>query len=117
MFGKFLNRGKQVAENSDYGRKYGWFIEKNGEKVGDLDYVRWCEDTQFWHEYGVTWATELKGTDTPEGWVSLGLTLRNRTFTDVVIHSFMTAPATDSSRVFIRGASVDLERIAKENRD
>src|SRR5262245_22193474 len=42
---------KKEIEESDWGRRYGWFVEKDGSVIGSLDYIRWDSHSQFWHDY------------------------------------------------------------------
>jgi hypothetical protein len=48
-------RAKKLARETDFGRRYGWFIERDGERIGELDYIRWDSLAQFWHEYSIVW--------------------------------------------------------------
>ena len=61
-----FNDWRRVADESDFGRRFGWFIERDGVKVGELDYIRWDSEVQFWHEYRLTWRSaedEVVGPD------------------------------------------------------
>lgn len=106
----FKRQSRPVRE-SDFGRRFGWFIERNGEKIGELEYLRWDSVAQFWHEYRVTWRRPEDAVLGPDAWISAGLVLRNRKYTDVVIHSFLTASQQKPDIICIRGASVPEDRI------
>jgi hypothetical protein len=41
----------RALRRSNYGRDYGWFIELDGERVGELVDVKW--EDQFWFSYRV----------------------------------------------------------------
>lgn len=99
------------TEESDFGRKFGWFIERNGEVIGELDYVRWDSWSQFWHEYRVTWRRPENAIIGPDAWISEKLVLRNRRYTDVVVASFLTGAPREGGVIPVRGASVSAERI------
>lgn len=101
-------------ERSDFGRRFGWFIEKNGERIGELDYLRWDSWLQFWHEYRVTWRSPDDVIVGPDAWISAKLVLRNRRYTDVVDDSFLTAPQRDAEIIAVRGASVSADRISRD---
>ena len=95
------------AEASDFGRRFGWFVERDGACIGELDYLRWDAAAQFWHEYRTTWhdpADAIEGSDVGS-WSSL--VLRNRRFTGAVSHSFVVSPTSDARVIAIRGAWVD----------
>ncbi len=42
---------KSDYTGSDYGRKYGWWVYLEDDRVGVLDYRVWDWDSQFWHLY------------------------------------------------------------------
>jgi hypothetical protein len=109
FFSKRRARRREI-EQSDWGRRYGWTIEQDGKTIGELEYVRWDADSQFWHDYRVTWCN-------PDAASSLGaavrgevrLTLRNRRYPDVVCQDFFATPKLDGI-VAVRGASVPEQR-------
>jgi len=103
-----------VVEASDFGRKFGWFIEKDGVVVGDLDYLRWDSWAQFWHQYRVTWRKPEDAVSGPDAWKKSQLVLRNRRYTDVVVKSFMIGAEREEGVIGVRFAYVCAERI---NRD
>lgn len=102
-----------VAEASDFGRRFGWFIERDGVRIGELEYVRWDDASQFWHEYRVIWRQSEDAVVGPDAWMAARLVLRNRRCTDVVVDRFLTADYGDG-RIAVRGASVPVERCARE---
>ena len=101
-------RRRRAAQESDWGRRSGWFIEKDGGKIGELDYVRWWADRQFWHFYRVTWYKPEDAVTCPDAWIRQKLVLRNRRFLEVVIGSFMMSPG-EGDEICIRGAYVPEE--------
>lgn len=104
------------AEESDLGRRFGWFIEKeDGTKIGELGYLRWDSIAQYWHEYRVIWYSPEDAVTGPDAWISSKLVLRNRRYTDVVVESFLTAAEREGGIVPIRGAAVSEERIRKDD--
>ncbi|MGV3660361.1 MAG: DUF3592 domain-containing protein [Prosthecobacter sp.] len=98
-------RKKGTGEDADFGRRHGWFIEKDGVKIGELDYVRWDESSQFWHDYRVRWYRPEDAVEGPDAWVEQKLVLRNRRHTDVVAESFLTGGQRDDI-IPVRGALV-----------
>ena len=110
-----FQRKSRAAEASDFGRRFGWFIERGGERIGELDYVRWDSVAQFWHEYRLTWRRPEDAVIGPDAWISSKLVLRNRRYTDVVVESFLTAPERDGGILAIRGAHVTEERIRHDD--
>ena len=103
-----LFRQHYAARKSDWGRKFGWFIEKDGRIIGELEYVRWDSDAQFWHDYRVVWRSDEEELISQEAWLDAKAVLRNRRFTDVVIDGFLASPRGDSA-VGIRYAHVPEE--------
>jgi hypothetical protein len=43
----------QEYKQTDFGRRYGWWLCLRQRRVADLNYWRWDENGQFWHEYRV----------------------------------------------------------------
>ena len=108
-------KARKLAEESDFGRRYGWFIEMHGERIGELEYIRWDSYLQFWHEYFVTW---YKETDScieadPDAWCEKKVVLRNKKFQDVLISDFITAPRVKGV-IAVRAAFVPVERFRGE---
>lgn len=106
-----FNRKHRAAEESDHGRRFGWFIEKDGERIGELDYVRWDPAAQFWHEYRITWRRAEDAIAGPDAWVAAKVVLRNRRHTDVVADAFVTSPERNGV-IAVRGACVPVERLS-----
>jgi hypothetical protein len=106
-----FKRVGQPAETSDFGRRFGWFIEKDGERIGELDYLRWDSYAQFWHEYRLTWHQPEDAVVGPDAWIAAKLVLRNRRYTDVVIDTFLTSPERDGGVIAVRGAYVPQEKL------
>ncbi|WP_338288065.1 hypothetical protein [Luteolibacter sp. LG18] len=111
-----FRRGHRAARESDFGRRFGWFVERHGEVIGELDYLGWCADLQFWHGYRVTWRSPEDAATDPDDWIARRLVLRNRRYTDVVVESFLTASGFEEDQITVRGASVSLERIRQGDR-
>lgn len=106
-----FNRKRRAAEESDFGRRFGWFIERDGERVGELDYLRWDADAQFWHDYRLTWRRPEDAVIGPDAWLEAKLVLRSRRYTDVLVDSFLTSPEREGSVIAVRGASVPEHRL------
>lgn len=114
MMWPFKTKWQQEAEESDYGRRYGWTIEVNDSPIGLLTCIRWDAAGQFWHQYQL----ELDG-DKYDGlrsdadlWRKLKIKLRNIRFRDIEIKEFLVVPNPDNS-VMVRFASVPPERFRK----
>jgi hypothetical protein len=107
----FRNRG--LVRDSDFGRRFGWFIEKAGETVGELEYLYWDSDAQFWHLYRVSWRRPEVAIECPDAWAESGMVLRNRRFTDVVVDSYLVTAERAPGVISVRGASVAEERIRR----
>jgi hypothetical protein len=108
-------RAKKRAQETDFGRSFGWFIERDGECIGELDYVRWDANAQFWHEYRLTWRKREEAIVGPEAWSAARLVLRSRRYRDVTIESFLTSPERADGIIGVRFAYVPLERIEKDD--
>jgi hypothetical protein len=108
---------KQRCRDSDHGRRFGWFVERDNTCIAELEYVRWDSASQFWHEYLVKWVVppEQRTKPDPDEWILQKLVLRNRRFSDVVIAQFLTAHR-DQDIVMVRFASVSLERFVQEQK-
>jgi len=104
-----FNRKRRAAEESDFWRRFGWFIERDGERIGELDYMRWDSQAQFWHEYRVTWRRPEDAVVDQDAWIAAKLVLRSRRYKDVVVDSFLTSPEHDGGVIAIRGAHVPEE--------
>jgi len=112
----WLSRRRFAVEESDFGRRFGWFIERGGEIVGALEYLRWDSSSQFWHEYRVVWRRPEDAVVSPDGWIAANLVLRNRRYTDIVVDSFLTSQGPDAGSVSVRGACVPEKRIRRGNK-
>lgn len=109
----FLKKPK-VADDSDFGRRHGWFIERDGVKIGELEYLQWDHITQFWHDYRLSWYNPADAVAGPNAWISEKLVLRNRRYQDVVVDSFLTSPEREDGVICVRDAYVPEERIRRE---
>ena len=109
MMRAILNRKRQAAAESDFGRRFGWFIERDGERIGELDYVGWESGAQFWHEYRLTWCRPEDAVVGPDAWLAAKLVLRSRRYNNVVVDSFLTGPEREGGVIAIRGAHVPEE--------
>ena len=101
----FRSRRPDVRE-SDFGSRFGWFIERGGECIGELEYSRWDENGQFWHEYHVSWRSPEGDATMFEDWAESGIELRNREFLDVVVREFLSASGCADGVISIRNAFV-----------
>lgn len=106
-------RTSQAAKESDFGRRFGWFIERSGARIGELDYIRWDSLSQFWHEYRVAWRSPEDQVIGSIAWIEAGLVLRNRRYMDVMVDSFLTAPR-DGDVIAVRSAFVPEERMRRD---
>ena len=111
LFDIFKRKPRRAVSESDFGRRFGWFIERDGQRIGELEYFRWDSVAQFWHDYRLTWRRPEDAVIGPEAWIAAGVVLRNRRYSDVVVSSFMTAPQKEPSIIRIRGASVPTAKI------
>ena len=102
----------RAAEESDFGRRFGWFIERDGQRIGELEYVRWDCESQFWHDYRLIWRKPEDALVGDDAWISAKPVLRNRRFTDVVVESFLTSPEREGGVISVRGAHVPKERFS-----
>lgn len=84
-------RAKKFAHQSDFGRRFGWIIERDGIPIGELEYIRWDSNMQFWHEYSVLWHSEADGCieEEPDAWDLQKIILRNKRYPDVAISHFL----------------------------
>lgn len=105
-FPTIFKRKNRAAQDSDFGRRFGWFIERDGQTIGQLEYLSWDSFAQFWHEYRLTWRTPTDAVVGPDAWISAGLVLRNRRYTDVLVSSFLTGQQQQPDIIRVRGASV-----------
>ena len=112
----WLSRRKRAVEESDFGRRFGWLIERDGEIVGELEYLRWDSYSQFWHEYRVVWRRPEDAVVSPDAWIAAKLVLRNRRYTDIVADAFLTSQDPDTGIVSVRGAYVPEKRIRRGNK-
>ena len=108
-----FQRKQRESEASDFGRRFGWFIERDGVRLGELDYLRWDSASQFWHTYRLIWRMPEDAVTGSDAWIAAGLVLRNRRYTDIVVHSFAVSPERENGVITIRGAHVPEERITR----
>lgn len=91
---------------SNYGRDFGWFVEKHGARVAAL--VEPQREDQFWHSYRVE---PVDGDGLPEAvfaiefWRAGDLAFRNRATGEIVRDAFAggTIPTRERPRVAMRG--------------
>jgi hypothetical protein len=109
------HRAKKLARETDFGRRFGWFIERERRRIGELDYIRWDSLAQFWHEYSVKWHDGGGSciSANPEAWINSKVALRNRHYTDVLIQGSMVAPRAKGV-IALRYASVPVERFERD---
>lgn len=94
-----FNRKRRAAQESDFGRRFGWFIERDGERIGELDYIRRDSAAQFWHEYRLTWRRPEDAVVGPDAWIAAKLVLRSRRYADIVVDTFVTSPERGGASV------------------
>ncbi len=106
-------RAKKIAWESDFGRRYGWFVERDGKRIGELDYIQF--DGQPWHEYSIKWMNEEESRieADQEAWVLNKIVLRNRRYPDVVMSTFLTSPVTKGV-IAVRTAFVPVKRFERD---
>jgi hypothetical protein len=70
--------------HSDFGRNFGWFVERRGKRVAALVDPVWDVNNQFWHIYRLVALSdspdELAELLTREFWDDPGLVFENREF-------------------------------------
>ncbi len=76
-----------------------------------MDYIRWDSQSQFWHEYRLTWHDPNDTVKGPDAWLEAGLVLRNRKHTEVIIKDFLASPEREPGVIAIRGAQVPSEKL------
>jgi hypothetical protein len=103
----FLKREESEIQSSDSGRRYGWLVEKGGEVVANLEYVRGDEQLQFWHVYQLSIGRRDMAclASDSNAWLEHKITLRNARHMDVVISDFMVLGAGNGF-ISVRGACV-----------
>jgi hypothetical protein len=91
---------------ADYGRDFGWFVEKDGRLVAALVAPRF--EDMFWYSYVVEPVGET-GVDreaifTAAFWAQPGLVYRNRVTGEVATHAFPggASPTPDNPRIMMR---------------
>lgn len=118
--GGSLLPAKRAENESNYGRCYGWYIERDGERLGELGYLRWDSYGQFWDDYEIRW---LPGKEVPphqydvdplrDEWLEQKLVLRNKHFTDVVVSVYLANYRVESI-VSIQYAPLPVECFERE---
>ena len=108
-------RKRAAAEQSDFERRFGWFIERGGTRIGELDYLRWDSAAQFWHEYRLSWRSPSDAVIGPEAWIASKVMLRNRRYADAVVDSFLISAERGNGVIAVRGAHVTEERIRHDD--
>jgi hypothetical protein len=61
-----------------FGRRYGWFIEKKGDRIGELDYVRWIHMLNSGMSIAFLGCRPEDAVVGPDAWLAAKLALRNR---------------------------------------
>ena len=115
-----MARGAQVSARrerlrlfeADYGREFGWFVERDGRRLAALVDPRFEE--MFWYSYAVeplaTDAGERAAIFREEFWRQPGLVYRNRVTGEVAPNAFAGgAPTTmQNPRVLVRALHASL---------
>src|SRR4051794_8155398 len=84
-FVRWSERRLRIYE-SDFGRRFGWYLELDGERLAALTDPVWDGDGQFWHRYTMTPLGDLETARrlaTPEFWYGgnlLRFVFENREF-------------------------------------
>ncbi|WP_395732857.1 hypothetical protein [Prosthecobacter sp.] len=107
---KFFKKKSKAFRESNYGCMYGWFIERDGQRIGELDYLRWDISSQFWFDYRVTWRSPEDAVNGGSAWLDAKLVLRNRRYTDVIVDLFLASSEKPGGVIAIRSAYVPEER-------
>jgi hypothetical protein len=75
---------------SDFGREYGWFVERQGNRVAELIDPVWDMHSQFWHDYVLVPLTQepakLAEPDSRDFWDRDGLIYEHRKYGNRVTH-------------------------------
>ena len=109
------SKSSDVRE-SDFGRRFSWFVERGGECIGELEYCHWDENSQFWHVYHISWRHPEGDAARIEDWAESGIELRNRKFSDVVVRDFLSASSCAEGVVSIRNAYVPDEHFRRSTK-
>jgi hypothetical protein len=94
--------GKSRLETfeADYGRDFGWFVEKDDRRVASLADARF--EDMFWYSYAVEplseSAAEREAVFTAEFWAQTGIVYRNRATGEVAPHAFSGGPTPTEER-------------------
>jgi hypothetical protein len=99
---------RKERRDSDWGRRYGWFIEgEHGQRIGTLEYIRCDWESQFWHDYEIKGLSDeddqRRRQDFDAFW--RGCTLRNRKYLSYITKDFLPAPR-EERMVPMRGLCV-----------
>jgi hypothetical protein len=103
---------------ANYGRDFGWFVERDGRKLAALTDPRF--EDMFWVSYAVEPLGETPGERdavfTKDFWEPPGLTFRNRVTSEVIPSAFHagSGPTRDRPRVIMRGLYTSMEPTAFE---
>ncbi len=103
-----LRRAKLLVQ-SEFGRRYGWFIELDGEVVGELSDCRF--DDMFWDSYAVAardGITAESAIQNEENWLELRFVFRNRVLGEIAERPIPGGrpPVVRDGRVRMRGLYV-----------
>jgi hypothetical protein len=91
----------------DYGRDFGWFVEKDGRRIAALTDPRF--EDMFWYSYAVSplgdTAAERDQIFAREFWNQSGIVYRNRKTGEVVPNAFPggAVPTKEIPRIWMRG--------------
>ena len=111
MMNLFKTKAQRLAEETDFGRRFGWELICKDQHCADLEYVCWDETTQFWHKYRIQWLGENDLSKIPyEDWPRNGFILRNKRCSQVVFEEYMVAGKT-GEYVLLRGVYVPEDQI------
>jgi hypothetical protein len=82
-------------KETDFGRRFGWWLCLRKQRIADLNYWRWDCDSQFWHEYRLfvfcpTSFGEI-GVD-PNRWCEPEVSLESRCVEGFYVEGILMAP-------------------------
>ncbi len=102
-------------ETSNWGRNYGWFIEFEGEKVGELIHPIW--EDQFWFRYEiVTYEGKADLLHNMESWIACKFKYLNKHYLQYAPDGFSNGIIIEEGeRKTISFRALHLEKITPSN--
>jgi hypothetical protein len=98
---------RKKANQSDFGRRYGWLLLYQGRCVAELEYIN-LED-QFWHKYRIKWAemSDLASIAC-ENWQEFGIRIRSMKYPEIEFQNYMATSSVDGN-ILLRGVYVPMD--------